>query len=143
MQRAGAYGEIVDETPASSEQRAIFDALNRLAAPTCHYSGHPRNFLTATPAQISKKSETAPLMGRRSARATASAHLAMLMYFPLTTFRIAVMPVPSRTSSMVIGPATPGKSLRVPRHWRILSRSLSRSSGLLVMPAFSKQYLNE
>src|SRR4029079_13537182 len=63
MQRTGTYGEIVDETPASGEQRALLDALNRLAAPACHYSGHPRNFLTATPAQISKKSETAPLIG--------------------------------------------------------------------------------
>ena len=53
------------------------------------------------------------------------------------------MPVPSRTASMVIGPATPGKSFSVPRHSRILSRSLSRSADLLVMPAFSKQYLNE
>jgi 2-furoyl-CoA dehydrogenase large subunit len=44
------------------------------------------------------------------------AYLAMLTYFPLTTMRIAVMPVPSRTASMVIGPATPGKSLSVPRH---------------------------
>src|SRR4029079_12960345 len=95
-------------------------------------------FLTAIPAQIAdvrKQGLARPGKSENGARERGAVlhviprpYLAMLTYFPLTTLRIAVMPVPSRTSSMVIGPATPGKSLSVPRHWRILSRSLSRFS---------------
>src|SRR5262249_966363 len=68
-------------------------------------------------------------------------YLATFTYWPLTTLRMALAPAPSRTSFMVISPATPGKPFRPPRHSRILSRSDSRSAGLLVTPDFSMQYL--
>src|SRR6266849_5318755 len=80
---------------------------------------------------------------RRPITSRHSNHLATLTYLPLTTLRMALAPAPSRTSSIVISPATPGKFLSPLRHSRILSRSESRSAGLLEMPAFSKQYLYE
>src|SRR5215831_10497602 len=73
--------------------------------------------------------------------AGSAAHLATLTYLPSTTLRIALEPAPSRFSSMVISPATPGKFLRPARQPRILSRSASRSLGLLVTPDASMQCL--
>src|SRR5262249_46028563 len=68
-------------------------------------------------------------------------YLATFTYWPLTTLRMALAPAPSRTSFMVISPATPGKPFRPARQPRILSRSDSRSAELLVTPDFSMQYL--
>src|SRR5438477_336315 len=59
----------------------------------------------------------------------------------LPTCRMALEPAPSRFSSMVISPATPGKFLSPARQPRILSRSASRSLGLLVTPDVSMQCL--
>jgi hypothetical protein len=61
------------------------------------------------------------------------AGFAMLTYLPLTTYRIALEPAPSRTSFMVISPATPGKPLSVLRHSRISSPQGDDYQGPLVL----------
>src|SRR6266567_3741629 len=53
VQRAGPNAEVIDETPAPNQQRGVFDALDRLAAPgrcDCrHILGHPsRAFLSTS-----------------------------------------------------------------------------------------------